>query len=78
MAKTYGRTKQEVKAGSIASQLVKALAAIEDFDGDPDMILDNARVIANSGKQGVREAITALCHYYNDDVPVTCSTAEEV
>lgn len=60
----YGRSKEDVQADSIANALVDALQQLEEFNGDPEHVLESARVVAHSKSQGVREAITALCHYY--------------
>jgi hypothetical protein len=62
MARTYGRTRSEMEADSIGRQLAKALDRLETWHGDPDMILDAARLMAES--VGAKEAVEALEKYY--------------
>ena len=40
-----GMTKQEKQANSIAKHLVKALNGIEDYDGDPNDIFEDAQIV---------------------------------
>lgn len=57
-------TKEEREANSIAKQLVKALTRIENFSGDPELILDSAKVTAINSRVGIQEALRAIREYY--------------
>lgn len=64
MTRSYGRTIEEIKADSIAKKLVAVLTAIEEFTGDPRLVLDSAIIDAVSAPQGTKEAVVALRAYY--------------
>lgn len=67
MPNVYGRSKQERKSAGIAKRLVKALADIEDYDGDPQDILDDAKITATQYKLEVSRLVQHLEHYYSSE-----------
>ena len=61
-------TKEERTAAVAARQLVGALRRIEKFTGDPEMILDEANVVAVRDGKGVVGALKALrAHYLGEE-----------
>jgi hypothetical protein len=66
MPRTFGRTHEEIRADGIASRLVEAINSIETFNGDPNLILQAAKLMTLDKRQGTREAIFALYKYYNE------------
>lgn len=60
--------KQELKADAIGKNLVKALQQIEEFEDDPIMVLDSAKITCLSlGSKGACDALQALREYYNGE-----------
>jgi len=58
-------TKQERESLAIAKALVKALARIEKYFGDPIDVVEDARVYSNS-LPAVKEAVDALGRHYSE------------
>ena len=42
--KTTGRTKAERRASAISKKLASALLALESFESDPEVVLDDAEI----------------------------------
>lgn len=60
-------TKAERKSAGIAKRLVKALADIEEYDGNPMDVLDDAGVSATQYKPEVTKLVDHLVKYYAED-----------
>lgn len=57
------RANEKITAG-IAKRLVRAIADIERYDGDPDDVFDDARVVATQYSAEVRKIVKYLSVYY--------------
>jgi hypothetical protein len=40
MPRYYGRTREEIKASSIAKKIISSIQELESFNGDPNLIMD--------------------------------------
>jgi hypothetical protein len=58
-------TRNERKSAGIAKRLVKALADIEEYDGDPLNVFDDAKVTATQYKAEVGKLVEHLEKYYS-------------
>ena len=56
--------KSEKIADRIARKLVRVLCDLENFNDDPEIVLDSAAIEAHSKSQGVREAVQILWDHY--------------
>ena len=61
---TIRMTKDEKRAYSIAKGLVKAIQRIEEFDCDPEIIFDDANIVALNMSQAVRDTLAVIKDYY--------------
>lgn len=59
-------TKAERKSAGIAKRLVRALADIEEYDGDPLDVFDDAKVTATHYKPEVSKLVEHTESYYKE------------
>lgn len=57
-------TSSERRASTIAKRLLHAIEAIESFNDDPEIILDDLDIISLYSSSGVKDAIAALRKHY--------------
>jgi hypothetical protein len=71
MTRNFGISREDRRASAVGRALMKALISIESFDGDPDIILDSAKVYGiSTAPKGALDALQALVEYYRGEYHV--------